>query len=152
MIYAHAAERVIHLRAKHKAANALEAAIAEAKLGCFVLPDGATVRITETMAFQPDALVYCGPELSGDAINVPNPLIVIEVLSPESERRDMRDKLAGYFLLPSIEHHLIVDPDDRLIIHHTRGQGDVRGTRLIRSGDILLKPPGLALNAADFFP
>jgi Uma2 family endonuclease len=150
-VYAHAAERVSHLRVKHKAATTLEAAIAGARLGCHVLPDGATVRISETTAFEPDALVYCGPELPGDAVEVPNPVIVVEVLSPDSEKRDMRDKLAGYFLLPNVEHYLIVDPEERLVIHHTRGQGDVRGTRLVRDGNLRLDPPGIAVAVTDFF-
>ena len=150
-IYAHAAERIFHLRVKHKAAMALDAALSKAKLSCHVLPDGATVRISETSAFEPDALVYCGPELPGDAIEVPNPVIVVEVLSPESEKRDMRDKLDGYFRLSSIEHYLILDPEERLVIHHTRGQGDVRGTRIVHSGELRLDPPGIIVDVADLF-
>jgi Uma2 family endonuclease len=150
-VYAQAAERVSHLQVKHKAATALENALAVAKLPCHALPDGATVRIGDYTAYEPDALVYCGPELPGDAIEIPNPIIVVEVLSPDSERRDMRDKLAGYFLLPSVEHYLIIDPDERLILHHTRGQGEVRGTRLVREGTLHLDPPGVAVPVADFF-
>ena len=150
-IHAHAAERIFHLRVKHKAAMALDAALSKAKLSCHVLPDGATVRISETSAFEPDALVYCGPELPGDAIEVPNPVIAVEVLSPESEKRDMRDKLDGYFRVSSIEHYLILDPEERLVIHHTRGQGDVRGTRIVRSGELRLDPPGIIVDVADLF-
>ncbi len=149
-VYAQAPERVSHLRVKHKAATALERAVAVAKLPCQVLPDGATVRITETTAFEPDAFVYCGPELPGDAIEIPNSVIVVEVLSPDSEKRDMRDKLAGYFLVSSVEHYLIVDPVEQLIVHHTRGQGDVRGTRLVRAGMLYLRPPGIDVAVANF--
>jgi Uma2 family endonuclease len=149
-IYAHARRAHFHLRVKHKAAMALDAALSKAKLPCHVLPDGATVRISETSAFEPDALV-CGPELPGDAIEVPDPVIVVEVLSPESEKRDMRDKLEGYFRVPSIEHYLILDPEERLVIHHTRGQGDVRGTRIVHSRELRLDPPGIIVDVADFF-
>jgi Uma2 family endonuclease len=151
VIYARAAERIFHLRVKHKAAMALDAALSKAKLPCHVLPDGVTVRISEMTAFEPDALVYCGPELPGDAIEVPNPVIVVEVLSPESEKRDMRDKLDGYFRVPSIEHYLILDPEERLVIHHTRGQGDVRGTRIVHEGELRLDPPGIIVDVAEFF-
>ncbi len=123
----------------------------KAGLPCFSVGDGATVRISDTTAFEPDALVYCGPKLPGDAIEVPSPLFVVEVLSPESEKRDMRDKLFGYFLLPSVEHYLIIDPEERLVIHHTRGQGDTRGTRLVREGCLRLDPPGLTVAIASFF-
>jgi Uma2 family endonuclease len=150
-VYAQAAERVAHVRTKIRAVNALANAIRTAGLPCDALGDGATVRISDYTAYEPDALVYCGPELPGDAIEIPNPIIVVEVLSPDSERRDMRDKLAGYFLLPSVEHYLIIDPDERLILHHTRGQGEVRGTRLVREGTLHLDPPGVAVPVADFF-
>jgi Uma2 family endonuclease len=151
VIYAHAAERIFHLRVKHKSAMALDAALAKAKLPCHVLPDGATVRITEMTAFEPDALVYCGPELPGDAIEVPDPLIVVEVLSPESGKRDMRDKLDGYFRVASVQHYLILDPEERLVIHHTRGSGDVRGTRIVREGELALDPPGITVDVAALF-
>ncbi len=150
-VYAQAPERVSHLRTKVRAVNALANAIEKAGLQCDALGDGATVRISENTAFEPDALVYCGPELPGNAVEVPNPVIVVEVLSPGSEKRDMRDKLAGYFILPSVEHYLIIDPDEQLIVHHTRGQGDVRGTRLVREGELRLNPPGIAVAVAEFF-
>lgn len=146
-IHAQAPDSDSHLRVKHKAASALEKALTGSKFNCNVLPDGATVRISEKTAFEHDALVYCGPELPGDAIEVPNPAIVVEVLSPSSEKRDMRDKLGGYFLLPSVEHYLIIDPD--VIIHQTRGQEDVRSTRLVREGELRLDPRGISLPMAD---
>jgi hypothetical protein len=34
--------------------------------------------------------------------------------------KDLRDKLVGYFMVPSIMHYLIVDPDDRMVVHHAR--------------------------------
>lgn len=151
VVYAQAGERIAHLRIKHRVAVELENGVAAAKLGCHVLPDGALVRISDKTAFEPDALAYCGAPLPGNAVEVPNPVIVIEILSPESQKRDTQTKLGGYFLVPSVEHYLIIDPDDQLVIHHTRGQGDVRGTRLVREGDLLLNPPGLTLSIAALF-
>jgi Uma2 family endonuclease len=150
-IYAQAPQRLAHIQVKVAAAVAFRSAIKTAGLSCYAVGDGATVRISDATAFEPDALVYCGGKLPGDAIEVPNPVIVVEVLSPDSEKRDMRDKLVGYFLLPSIEHYLILDPEERLVIHHTRGHGDTRGTRLVREGILNLDPPGLSVDAASFF-
>jgi Uma2 family endonuclease len=151
VVYAQAAQRLAHIKVKFAAAVALDAAIKVAGLPCFGVGDGAAVRISNTTAYEPDALVYCGSELPGDAVEVPNPIIVVEVLSPGSEKRDMKTKLAGYFQLPSIEHYLIIDPDDRLVIHHTRGSGDTRGTRLVREGRLDLDPPGLSFDVARLF-
>jgi Uma2 family endonuclease len=60
------------------------------------------VRIDETTAHEPDAVVYCGPRLPASAIEVPNPVIVVEVLSSSSRHIDAQIKLAGYFRLPSV--------------------------------------------------
>ena len=65
--------------------------------------------------------------IAGDALEVPNPVVVVEVLSPGNALADLRDKLQGYFRVASIHHYLIIDPDKRLVIHHTRGHDDVVG-------------------------
>jgi hypothetical protein len=62
--------------------------------------------------------VYGGPEMADGDIIAPNPLIVAEVLSPSSVKRDMSEKLAGYFRAPTIAQYLIADPDDRRLIHY----------------------------------
>jgi Uma2 family endonuclease len=103
-------------------------------------------------SYQPDALVYCGPPLSGDALEVPNPLVVVEVLSPSNAMKNLRDKLLGYFQVPSIVHYLIVDPDNRLVIHHARGSGDAIATRIVSGQPLRLDPPGIEIAVADLFP
>jgi Uma2 family endonuclease len=84
---------------------------------------------------------------------VPNPIVVVEVLSPSNAMKNLRDKLVGYFMVPSIRHHLIVDPDNGLVIHHARGSGDAIATRILNDGSSLnLDPPGLEMAVAEFFP
>ena len=53
---------------------------------CHMLPDGCGVRISQHVMHIPDALVYCGPELPRDAIEVPNPVILVEVASPSTRK------------------------------------------------------------------
>jgi Uma2 family endonuclease len=77
--------------------------------------------------------------------------IVVEVLSPSTRHIDAQIKLAGYFLLPSVEHYLIVDPDMPLIIHHARATSDSILTRIVTDGSIKLEPPGLELDVADIY-
>jgi Uma2 family endonuclease len=110
-----------------------------------MLPDGMTVRIDDSTAHEPDALVYCGLELPASVLEVPAPIIVVEVLSPSTRRIDASLKLAGYFRVPSVAHYLIVDPDQPLIIHHARGTQDTILTHIVREGTIKLDPPGLEL-------
>lgn len=96
-------ERAAHWETKFPVALALTNAIVRAGAPCRAAPDGATVRISVRTAFEPDALVYCGPRLPPDAIEVPNPIIVVEVLSPGTEGRDHGVKLQG-ISLPSLMH------------------------------------------------
>jgi Uma2 family endonuclease len=145
-------ERVAHLVTKATAFLALTRALDRAGASCHVLPDGATVRVDPHTAFEPDALVYCGERLPPRAIEVPSPVIVVEVLSEGTAARDHGVKLAGYFSLPSVAHYLILDPDSRIAIHHRRGQGDVIETRILTSGSLRLDPPGLEFAVAELFP
>jgi Uma2 family endonuclease len=145
-------ERARHAEAKAEIYVALRGALREAALPCYVLPDGMTVRVDDQMAFEPDALVYCGARIDGDQVEVPNPIIVVEVLSPSTEKYDTGAKLAGYFQVPSVRHYLIVDPTGRLIIHHARQDDATILTRIHADGAIDLSPPGLVLALADVFP
>ena len=145
-------ERLLHAETKLEVAVALKSAIARAGAPCHAVPDGATVRISARTAFEPDATVYCGPRLPPEAIEIPEPVIVAEVLSEGTARRDHGVKLAGYFSLPSLAHYLILDPERRTMIHHRRGQGDVIETRILTGGPLRLDPPGLEVAVEELFP
>ena len=144
-------ERVAHTETKGEVFRSLSAAIVRAGSPCQVLPDGAAVRIADGTVFEPDALVYYGPRLPPDAIEVPNPIVVVEVLSPSTAARDHGVKLTGYFSLPGIVHYLILDPERRVVIHHKRGQDDVIETRILTEGLLRVDPPGLEAPVAEMF-
>jgi Uma2 family endonuclease len=151
VVYAMSPERVIHAEIKLAVHLALVAAIRGRGLPCHVLPDGVTVRIDAATAYEPDASVYCGPKLPPSALEVTNPIIVVEVLSPSTEHIDTSVKLPGYFRLPSIMHYLIADPDRPLVIHHARAADDSILTRIVREGAIALDPPGIGLSLAEIY-
>jgi Uma2 family endonuclease len=115
-----------------------------------MLPDGMTVRVDEATAYEPDALVYCGAKVPSNSIEVPNPVIVVERLSPSTRRIDATAKLAGYFKLPGVAHYLIIDPDKTLIVHHSRGTGGTILIRVMQAGSTTLDPPGLELTVGTF--
>lgn len=66
-------ERVAHTETKGEAYSALKNAIAVATAPCRALTEGAAVRIDAGTVFEPDVLVYCGPRLPGDSLEVPAP-------------------------------------------------------------------------------
>jgi Uma2 family endonuclease len=140
-----APERLAHMRTKTRIWRALADAVTRAALPCEALPDGATVAIDESTAFEPDALVYCGDRLPGEALLVPNPVIVVEVLSPTTERLDAGGKLEGYFTLPSVAHYLLVKAERACIIHHRRGEAGHLDTQIVTTGTLDLDPPGLSV-------
>jgi Uma2 family endonuclease len=140
-----------HAAVKYAVQTALLAGIRARSLPCHMLPDGMTVRIDDATAYEPDALVYCGAKLALSAVEVPAPIVVVEVLSPPTWRIDASAKLAGYFRVPSVAHYLIVDPHKPLVVHHARGSGETILTRVVTQGTIELDPPGLSVTLADFY-
>jgi Uma2 family endonuclease len=151
VVYAMTPERAGHATVKFAVQTALRSAIRRSGVPCHMLPDGMTVRVDTHTAHEPDALVYCGQKLPATAIEVPNPVIVVEVLSPSTRHIDASAKLAGYFSIRAVHHYLIIDPDQRLIIHHARGEAGVVTTRIMHDGSIHLDPPGIELAIADFY-
>jgi Uma2 family endonuclease len=148
-VVAQASERARHNLAKGAVYKALDKAIKNAKLPCTVFTDGMTVKIDDYTACVPDASVQCGVKVDPDMIILDAPLIVVEVISPSSEKNDSGAKLAEYFSVASIQHYLIVDPEKQLIIHHARGAGSEIATRILKNGEIVLNPPGAVLQVAD---
>ena len=63
----------------------------------------------------------------------------------------MRQRNWPAFRVPDVQHYLIVDPDQRLVIHHERGEGTVVTTRIMHEGSIRLDPPGIELAIVDFY-
>ncbi len=140
-----------HIKIKGAVYRALYAAVRASGCPCHVLSDGATIRIDSTTAYEPDALVYRGPERAFSDIEVPEPVILIEVLSPSTRHVDASLKLTGYFRLPSVAHYLIVDPAEPMIVHHSRKPGEDIVTRVVTEGAIRLDPPGLQIALADIY-
>lgn len=151
VVTAMAPERVNHSRAKLNAEMALRAAIAARGLGCEALPDGVSVRVNDRTVYEPDALARCGPAAPGDAIELRDPIIVVEVVSPSSRGIDAGVKLAGYFSMPSVRHYLILDTEKQIVIHHQRGEDGLIGVRVLRDGALTLDPPGLSFEVQSLF-
>jgi Uma2 family endonuclease len=151
MIVAMSPEGAGHAERKAAVHAVLLAAIRARGLRCYALPDGMTVRINDTTAYEPDAVVYCGEKLASRAVEISEPVIVVEVLSPSTRHIDLAAKLADYFRLPSVSHYLIVDPDKPRIVHHARNTGDAILTRVVTEGIIKLDPPGIEIAMSDVY-
>jgi Uma2 family endonuclease len=144
-VVAMAPERAAHGRVKGGIFAALREAIRAAGLSCEAYVDSMAVRVDNTTVYEPDVVVRCGPPLHDDAIQVLDPLIIVEVVSPSSRRRDTGAKLEDYFRIPSTRHYLIVKTDQQAIIHHYRDEAGAITTRINRDGTVTLDPPGIVL-------
>ena len=147
-IVAMSPQRAEHADVKASVYMELRSAIAAAKAPCKAMPDGMTVRISKNRAFEPDALVYCGKPVPGDAWEIPNPVIVVEVASPSTAQYDATSKLASYFSVPSILHYLLLIPSEPPAILHSRQPDGSILTRILHGGTFKLDPPGLELDVA----
>ncbi len=99
-------ERARHWNTKGAMYRALCDAIDRAGLPCFVAVDGPMVRLSAGKMARPDVLVHCGADVDPDAQEVPNPVILVEVLSPSTRTRDHGVKRQDYLSLPSLHHYL----------------------------------------------
>ena len=146
-------ERIAHVLVKGGVLLAFRSAVRAAGVPCIVLGDGATVRIDERTAFEPDGTVHCGPFDPNDRV-ARHPVVVVEVLSPSSHFTDFIRKLADYFRLASVAHYLIIDPDKRVVLHYQRAAGEISVRVLgetVESARLALDPPGITVAVADFF-
>jgi len=146
-----APERARHNIVKGRAFSTLDTAVRNSGLSCSVFTDGMTVVIDDQTAYEPDALVYCGEALAGDAVVVPEPVIIVEVLSPSTGNVDSGAKFHGYFSLASVRHYLVVDPEAKTIMHHRRSDAGEIITAIVRDGTFELSPPGLAVRHGEIF-
>ena len=139
------AENVGHVLTKRRAAEALAAAIAAAGVPYYVLPDGPLVRISEDRGYEPDALVAPLPLPPDEALEIPNPVVVVEVLSPTppSQRRDLVTKVEGYGRVASIQHYVVIDPVERqVLVWHRQGHVLVPPAAPC-DALVVLDPPGI---------
>ena len=151
LVVAMAPERLNHADRKALAWLALRRAVAAAGLPCHVYPDGVTVEVGDS-DYEPDAVLRCGEPLSGDAVAVPDPLLIVDVLSPSTRGGDLTRKLVDYFKLPSVRHYVIIFADHPQLIHHRRRDDD-KGfdTNVLASGDIRFDPPGLTITVEELY-
>jgi Uma2 family endonuclease len=151
-IVAMSPERARHNEGKIEAVVALRDAIRKAGLPCHAYTDGMAVRIDANTVYEPDALVRCGKRLDPDTVQVIDPVIIVEVISPSTHKIDTTQKLADYFRVASVRHYIIVNTSRRSVVHHERGEDGFIQTRISASGALALDPPGIELAIESLFP
>ena len=86
--------------------------------GCRAFRGDAKIIANGTVRY-PDLSVTCSPVIGHDDA-VPDPILIIEVASPTTERMDRGRKKLDYFATPSVRQYAIVAQDERLVDLYTR--------------------------------
>ncbi len=72
--------------------------------------------------YYPDVVVTCDPEDKGGAAQyISHPKLIVEVLSPSTERLDREEKLMRYQALASLEEYLLVGQQPQRVQIYRRG-------------------------------
>ena len=66
---------------------------------------------SDSYFYYPDLLLSCQPDDRESAYYRRHPCLLVEVLSPSTERIDSREKLLAYRLLPSLREYLLLRQD-----------------------------------------
>jgi len=109
-------------------AMSVGAALRDALKGkpCVVYSSDVRIRIQATdRSTYPDLSVVCGKEqrASDDDEAIINPVVIVEVLSPTTERSDRGEKFAHYQRLPSLQEYVLVSQDTaRIEVFHRQGE------------------------------
>ena len=93
----------------------------------------------------PDVTVTCSPTTGTDDV-VPEPVVVIEIISPSTAREDRGRKKLDYFATPSIRQYAIIDQDERLIDLYTRTDAGWIDEVVVDDGTLNLSVIGVAIS------
>ncbi|MBK1719491.1 Uma2 family endonuclease [Thiocystis violacea] len=88
--------------------------------GCRVYGANLKIRVGDDF-FYPDLFVRCAQE-RGDPYFKTDPVLVIEVLSPNTQRYDQGDKRLAYQSLPSLLEYVLVTQDRPRIVVFSRSE------------------------------
>jgi len=109
---------------------------------CLVYSSDRRPKLPQGNYLFPDLTVACGEETSSRATD---PTVIIEVLSPATEKRDRGAKLAAYKTLPSLMEYVLIGSEIQEIIVY-RPESNWRPYHY-QSGDLLeLKSLGVSFS------
>jgi len=98
----------------------------------------------------PDAFVICTPRANTDKI-VTDPVVIFEILSDGTERRDRITKNEEYRLTPSVRRYVMLEQDEQAATVFAR-EGE-RWVGSLLKGEVVLSMPeiGIEVPLAEFY-
>ena len=119
-VFAMAGSTAEHSLIKANAVRALGNAMADGP--CRVYDSDMRVQTNSGLFTYPDASVVCDPpEFLSDRRDVLlNPKVIVEVLSPSTERDDRGQKFRHYRSISTLEEYLLISSDCKAVEHYAR--------------------------------
>lgn len=99
--------------------------------------------------FYPDVSVVC-EDKQGDDYFTESPIIIVEVLSKSTRRRDKSTKFQAYKTLPSLQEYVLID-QDFVEIEVCRRNENWFPTRYFLGDEVRFESIGLTLSVADIY-
>ena len=93
----------------------------------------------------PDIVIYCGDPISSDdkQDTLVNPTILVEVLSPTSEKRDRGQKFHEYRQIESLQEYLIISQDVMRVEQYTRQSNNKWLLTICDGSEAILQMPSI---------
>lgn len=102
---------------------------------CRVFTTDARIELSPTRYVYPDVSVSCDERDRGRVRNLTSPRLVIEVLSPHTERYDRGRKFAFYRNCPTIQEYVLIEPNFPSVEIYRRERGHLWVLRTFGEGD-----------------
>jgi Uma2 family endonuclease len=142
---------ILHQALASRLTAALSGALSS-RPDCSVIGEvGVTSALRDNSFYVADVAVTCKPLHSAQTI--PEPVLIVEVLSPSTEETDRKVKLGDYRAMPSVEEILLIDPNRLYAEVHRRFDAHRWLTDLLRQeSDVLhFRSVGLSITLADLY-
>lgn len=120
---------------------------------CFAAANELRIQTGDASAyFYPDLVITCGPEfLDGRKTTLLNPKIIIEVLSPSTERFDRGIKFERYTSIPSVREIWLIAQDRKQVDRYIRTLEDRWLFELHREGSFAVEEPAMEITIDEIY-
>lgn len=109
--------------------------------GCVIYTQTFELRAPNGEEYYPGVMVSCAPEPAGKALFLVDPCLIVEVLSPSTERTDFGEKLDSYVQIPTLGAYLIVETNWRAVHRHYRDDTGGWRQELVAGGERAIPLP-----------
>lgn len=121
---------------------------------CLVFAQDMKLRVQaekSTLFYYPDVLVTCSETDRANAYYREQPTLIVEVLSPSTERVDRTEKFHAYTAIPSLQEYVLADQDIPKVEIFRRRTAWTREEFFPESGSFTLESAGLDLTIAQIY-